>query len=318
MSGLAGLTLRVRETEMVSPILKRFVFESANNAPLPSTGAGAHLRLMLKDRERKFRNAYSIAASASDNSTYEIIVRRVQNSRGGSVFLHDHVNAGMILEADFPGNLFPLSQVARKHLLFSGGIGITPFLGYLAHLKRTPAAFELHHFCRAEEVQTFKRLLPASDGGKIHLHPELITQFQLIEALQTQPLGTHLYVCGPEIFMDMVLAAARSQGWPSSKLHSESFGGAHAGGAPFVAVLKRSGIEIHVPEDQTLLEAIEAAGIEPPSLCRGGACGQCMTEVLEGTPEHRDHYLSPEEHAAGRAMMICVSRAKGDRIVLDL
>ncbi len=317
MSDVATLTLRVREAETISPVLKRFVLELADRAPLPSTGPGAHLRLLLKEGQRKFRNAYSIAATAPDNSAYEIIVRRVAQSRGGSAFLHDHVDAGTIVEADFPGNLFPLSQVARKHLLVSGGIGITPFLGYLAYLKTTPAPFELHHFCRVEEAETFERLLRGYDAGKIHLHPEF-TQFDLIETLRTQPLGTHLYVCGPEGLMDMVLAAARSHGWPGSKLHSESFGGAHAGGAPFVAILQRSGLEIHVPEDQTLLEAIEAAGLEPPCLCRGGACGQCQTEVVEGVPEHRDHYLNAAEHAENRSMIICVSRAKGDRIVLDL
>jgi ferredoxin len=118
--------------------------------------------------------------------------------------------------------------------------------------------------------------------------------------------------------MDLVLAAARAHGWPGSKLHSESFGGAHTGGAPFIAILKRSGVEIHVREDQTLLEAIEEAGFEPPCLCRGGACGQCLTDVIEGTPEHRDHYLNAADHAANRSMIICVSRVKGECIVLDL
>ena len=317
MSGTATLTLRVREAEMIAPLLKRFVLESADHAPLPSIGAGAHLRLRLQEGQKKFRNAYSIAAAAPDNSAYEIIVRRVAHSRGGSAFLHDHVDAGAIVEADFPGNLFPISHVARKHLMISGGIGITPFLGYLAYLKTTPAPFELHHFCRVEEIETFERALRGYDAAKIHLHPEL-TQFDLIDTLRKQPLGTHLYVCGPEGLMNMVLAAARSHGWPGSKLHSELFGGAHAGGAPFVAILKRSGLEIHVPEDQTLLEAIEAAGLEPPCLCRGGACGQCQTDVVEGEPEHRDHYLNAAEHAENRSMIICVSRAKGDRIVLDL
>ena len=107
MSGEATLTLRVREAETISPLLKRFVLESADRAPLPSTGPGAHLRLLLKEGQRKFRNAYSIAAAAPDNSAYEIVVRRVAHSRGGSAFLHDHVGAGAIVEADFPGNLFP-------------------------------------------------------------------------------------------------------------------------------------------------------------------------------------------------------------------
>jgi dimethylamine monooxygenase subunit B len=317
MSPAATLNLRVREAETMSPLLKRFVLEAADRSPLPTTGPGAHLRLLLNDGRRSFRNAYSISATTPDNSAYEIIVRRVAQSRGGSAFLHEQVDAGAIIAADFPSNLFPLSQVARKHLLISGGIGLTPFLAYLAYLKTTSVPFELHHFCRIEETETFERLLRGYDGGTIHLHPEL-TQFDLIETLRTQPLGTHLYVCGPEGLMDMALAAARSHGWPGSKLHSESFGAPHAGGAPFVAILKRSGLEIHVAEDQTLLEAIEAAGLEPPCLCRGGACGQCQTEVVEGEPEHRDHYLDAAEHADNRSIMICVSRAKGDRIVLDL
>jgi dimethylamine monooxygenase subunit B len=315
MNGAAKLCLRVREVEAISPLLKRFVFESADRAPLPTTGPGAHVRLLLHDGAQKWRNAYSVVAA--DRSVLEIIARRVAQSRGGSAFLHESIEAGQMVEANHPGNLFPLSQIARKHLMVSGGIGITPFLSYLAHLKVTGAPFELHHFCRAEEVAIFEGLLRDFDAARIHLHAES-TQLDLVETLRSQPLGTHLYVCGPEGLMDLVLAAARAHGWPSSKIHSESFGGVHTGGAAFVAILERSGAEIHVREDQTLLEAIEQAGFEPPCLCRGGACGQCQTEVIEGLPEHRDHYLDAAEHASNRSMIICVSRVKGDRIVLDL
>lgn len=317
MSSGTGLALRVKKAELISPLLKHIEFEAADRSPLPSVGPGAHLRLILRSGERKFRNAYSIVSAAPDRSTYEIIVRRVEQSRGGSAFIHDSLNAGQIIEAGYPGNLFPPSSIARKHLLISAGIGITPFLSYLRHLSSGNAKVGLHHFCRASELHTFEGLLLPLTGGQVFLHPHS-TRIDVADVLRDQPLGTHLYVCGPDKFMDSVLASAKEQHWPDSALHSESFGGAHTGGAPFVAVLKRSGIEVRVPEDQTLLEAIEAAGVEPPSLCRGGACGQCLTEVIDGAADHRDHYLSPEEHNSGRAMMICVSRAKGDRITLDL
>ncbi len=313
----AKLHLRVRDAETIAPSLKSFTLEAADENELPAAGPGAHLRLVLNNGSRRWRNAYSIAAASPDRREYRIIVRRVLHSRGGSEFLHEAVKPGQHLEADFPGNLFPMSQIARKHLLVSGGIGITPFLSYLGHLKAVGTPFELHHFCRAEEVAIFENLLDEYDSSRIFIHPEA-TQFDFVETLRTQPLGTHLYVCGPAEFMDMIIATARAHGWPASKYHSESFGGAHAGGAPFIAVLQGAGVEVRVGEDQTLLEALEAAGLEPPCLCRGGACGECRTEVIEGTPEHRDHYLNADEHATNREIMICVSRALGDRIVLDL
>ena len=102
MSHAATLNLRVREAETISPLLRRFVLEAADRSPLPTTGPGAHLRLLLNDGRRTFRNAYSISAATPDNSAYEIIVRRVAQSRGGSAFLHQHVDAGAIVAADFP------------------------------------------------------------------------------------------------------------------------------------------------------------------------------------------------------------------------
>jgi ferredoxin len=117
--------------------------------------------------------------------------------------------------------------------------------------------------------------------------------------------------------MDAVTGTAAALGWPRGKIHKESFGGA-TGGLPFRAVLRRSGIEVEVGETQTLLEAIEAAGVAAPCLCRGGACGECVTPVIEGEVDHRDDFLSAEEKAGGKVVMTCVSRARGPRLVLDL
>jgi ferredoxin len=117
--------------------------------------------------------------------------------------------------------------------------------------------------------------------------------------------------------MDLVIDTATYLGWPAAAIHQESFGD-HTRGDTFLAVLSRSHLEIEVGETQSLLEAIESAGVEAPYLCRGGACGQCMTRVLAGKPDHRDHVLSPEEHASGEVIMICVSRSKTPRLVLDI
>jgi ferredoxin len=116
--------------------------------------------------------------------------------------------------------------------------------------------------------------------------------------------------------MDRVEAAATALGWPAGRVHRETFGA--TGGDPFMVRLARSGVEIAVGADESMLQALEDAGIPAPSLCRGGACGECLTRVLEGTPEHRDHYLTAEEKASGDYVMPCVSRASGDLLVLDL
>ncbi|WP_347250770.1 iron-sulfur cluster-binding domain-containing protein, partial [Zoogloea sp.] len=136
--------------------------------------------------------------------------------------------------------------------------------------------------------------------------------------LASQPAGTHLYVCGPAAMNDEVMAAAAAAGWPASHVHCEHFGSALSGGEAFRAFLARSGVELEVAEDESLLDAIERVGVAAPCLCRGGACGVCVTPLLEGEAEHRDHFLSAEERAAGRLIMPCVSRARAGRLVLDL
>ncbi|MBI3674292.1 MAG: 2Fe-2S iron-sulfur cluster binding domain-containing protein, partial [Rhizobiales bacterium] len=134
-----------------------------------------------------------------------------------------------------------------------------------------------------------------------------------------QPLGTHLYVCGPAGMINGVLGQARGLGWPAQNLHAEEFL-APPLGKPFKAVLAKSGKTIEVAAHQSILEAAEAAGIDAPYLCRGGACGQCETNVTActGTIEHNDHFLEPQDKASGRKIMICVSRIDGSQITLDL
>ncbi|WP_254788676.1 flavin reductase family protein [Arthrobacter sp. ok909] len=141
----------------------------------------------------------------------------------------------------------------------------------------------------------------------------------LADALITQPLGTHLYVCGPVVFMDAVLEEARSQGWSSARLHSEAFGAAELdAGEPFTVHLARSGVRLEVPAGVSLLETLETAGKTIPHMCRKGICGECVLPVLRGAPQHRDLYLSDQEKAANTTMMCCVSRSNDPELELDL
>ena len=133
--------------------------------------------------------------------------------------------------------------------------------------------------------------------------------------------GEHVYVCGPKGFMDAVLGTARAAGWPEAQLHYEFFGAApvDAGGdQAFEVQLASSGRVVVVPAGQSVVQALAAVGIEVLTSCEQGVCGTCLTRVLDGQPEHRDQYLTPEEQAAGDQFLPCCSRARSPRLVLDL
>ena len=310
------LVMRVRATALLSPTLKRIWLEAVDGALLPPAAPGAHVRVRLQHAGRHWNNAYSLVSAPGTRAMYEIIVRRVATSRGGSHHVHDAIGVGDTLEVAAPANLFPLVLSARKHLLIGAGVGITPMLSFLPALRDSGASFELHQFAAAAEVALFETLLAPHAGPKIHLYAGR-RGFDLDRLMADQPLGTHIYVCGPVPLIEAAAAATAAAGWPRANVHWESFGGA-SGGAPFVATLAKSGIEVRVADDESLLEALEAAGVDAPNLCRGGACGQCATVVLDGVPEHRDHVLTAEERASNTIMMTCVSRAETPRLVLDL
>lgn len=307
------VALRVRRIEPLSPTLKHVFFEPADRGLLPTSAAGAHLVLRLGD-DRQYRNAYSIVSAPGERSRYEVIVRRVATSRGGSAFIHELLREGDIVHAAAPANFFPLQTKARKHLLIGGGIGITPLLSYLPVLRAGGQRMEMHQFGTAQDLPVFARLLGSNGDHHVNLHAGRAA-FDIAALLARQPLGTHVYVCGPQGLMDMVQATAAGLGWPASKVHREVFGA--AGGEPFTVRLARSGGEVAVGAGQSMLEALEAAGVPVPSLCRGGVCGECLTGVVEGTPEHRDDFLSDEEHAGNALVMPCVSRAKTPCLAVD-
>lgn len=315
MTPLNSLALRVRQVEPLSTSLKHIVLEAADGGLLPASLPGAHVSMVLPAPARTLRNSYSVTSHYNERSRYELIVRRTESSRGGSAFIHETLKAGDILESGLPNSQFPIRNVARKHLLIGGGIGITPLLSFLPALRDRRQHCELHQFAQPSETGIFERLLEPHAAHQIHVHAGRGGK-ALLDILAGQPLGTQLYCCGPVALMDAVRETAALLGWPRNRVHLESFG--NAGGLPFTVRLARSGLTVSVGEHETMLEAIELADLPISSLCRGGACGQCRTRVIEGVPEHRDHYLNDVEKAAGDVVMPCVSRARSASLTLDL
>lgn len=319
MSGGAKLQVRVAEVVEVNALIKRFRFVRRDGNPMPAFSGGAHAVVEMDDHGTRRLNPYSLMGNPGDLAAYEISVRRDDQGRGGSLFMHRHVSPGMAMVLSYPVNLFALDNRARKHLMIAGGIGITPFLAQIAQISQFGGRFELHYAARSKPLGAYMDRLTAAHSNRVQCYFDDQKQMiDLARLLSSQPLGTHLYVCGPKGMITWVLGTAAKMGWPAHALHHEEFL-APGTGKPFAVELAASKRTITVGTAQSLLEAMEAAGVDAPYLCRGGACGQCETNILrcDGQLLHRDHWLTPEDHAAGQKIMPCVSRFEGKTLVID-
>lgn len=318
-TGTTKLDVVVADVVAVNDLVKRFHFRRRGGGLLPTFSGGAHVVVEMRDGETSRLNPYSLMSSPLDTSEYTISVRRDDVGRGGSLFMHNRVRPGDAMVISYPVNLFSLDLRARKHLLIAGGIGITPFMAQTAQLAGGAGNFELHYSVRTAALATYADLLRQRHGRRVHLyHDDRGELIALDRLLAAQPLGTHLYICGPKGMIEWARGRAAQAGWPAEAVHFEHFA-APQPGLPFDVTLAVSGKRIRVGEQQSLLEAIEAAGVDPPYLCRGGVCGQCETNVIscEGRFLHNDHWLSEEEHGSGTKIMPCVSRFEGSSLVLE-
>lgn len=299
-----------------------FELVDPEGAPLPAFSAGSHVDVFL---DGGLTRQYSLCNAPSETHRYLIGVLRDPASRGGSAALHDRVREGDRLQISLPKNHFALAKEAHHSVLVAGGIGVTPLLCMAERLAVSGAGFEMHYCTRSRERAAFlDRIERAAFASSVHLHfdDQAASQRLDLPSLVAHPqAGTHLYVCGPQGLMNAVLEAARAAGWPEQQLHFEYFGGdvvRSDDDTGFEVQLASSGRVIGVTRDQTVLQALAAAGVEVPTSCEQGVCGTCLTRVLEGVPEHKDLYLTPDEQSRNDQMLVCCSRAKSARLVLDL
>jgi len=319
MSLHGAIDVVVTDVVTVNPLIKRFHFARADGEYLPAFSGGAHIIVEMEDGDTRRRTPYSLMSSPLDTRDYQISIRRDDEGRGGSLFMHREVKPGMNMRIGMPSNLFALDQRAHKHLLFAGGIGITPFLAQTAQLMARGGKFELHYGVRNRELGAYVDELEQRLESRLHVYlDDKGEQIDFDRLLTSQPTGTHVYVCGPAPMIEHVVTRAGALGWPKEHVHFEHFAKAPPG-EPFKVELRASALTVEVSAEQTLLEAIEAAGVDAPYLCRGGACGQCETRVLacDGELQHADHWLDDDEHASNEKVMPCVSRFRGNMLVLD-
>lgn len=289
---------------------------------LPAFEPGAHLAIDLPNGMIRH---YSLANDWRERDRYVIGVARAAQGRGGSLFIHQALRRGMKLRVSTPRNGFPLDTSGRSYLFLAGGIGITPILAMIRWCEANARPWRLAYAVRSAQRAAFLETLAGLGGGSIHLHTDDLQAgvFDPVPWLAGAPEGEHVYCCGPTPMMDAVKAAASHR--DPQTVHFEYFAApagsevaVPANARAFTIELRKSGRSLEVPADKTILDILEKNGIPVVSSCREGTCRTCETGVCEGAVEHRDYCLTPKEQEAGTTMLVCVSRARSERLVLDL
>lgn len=295
---------------------------SPDGKSLPSFTAGSHIDVHLPNG---LIRQYSLCNDPNETHRYQIAALKDPASRGGSQAIHDSIHEGQILQVSTPKNHFALNHQAKKSLLLAGGIGITPLICMAEALARTGAAFELHYCTRTPDHAAFRKRITEShfaDQSRFYFSKDHHSKKLVLDELLVQPqTECHIYVCGPKRFIDAVLATARKQAWPENQLHYEFFNAeviTSETDDSFEVKVASTGQVVTVQKDQTITDALSAAGIDILISCEQGVCGTCLTGVLDGIPDHRDSYLTPEEQAANNQFTPCCSRAKTKLLVLDI
>lgn len=310
--------VRVVKKQALAGGIVLFELHHPDGLDLPAFSAGAHLTVEVPSGVR--RN-YSLCSNPADKNFYQIAVKRDALGRGGSISMADEVQEGSLLAISAPRNNFELHPRAEQFLFVAGGIGITPILSMMRHLKsQGKQDFKLIYCTRDASSTAFLDVLAGPEfSAHVQLHHD---QGDINQALDFWPVfespsKAHVYCCGPRGLMDSV--ADMSGHWPSGSVHFESFGAdvtSYAANTGFTVRLQKTGTTLSVAADQTILETLRSAGLRVASSCESGTCGSCRTGLLAGQAEHRDMVLGDQEKDT--QIMVCVSRSLSPELVLDL
>jgi vanillate O-demethylase ferredoxin subunit len=306
----------VHATRDLTPSVREFTL--APVAPRVPYAAGSHLQVEVLVNGQPQTRSYSLIGQP-DDGLYRIAVKQLPLGRGGSLAMW-RLAPGERLRVSAPRNFFPLSLTAPGYLLLAGGIGITPLVLMAQTLVERGAPVRLVQGARTVSELAYGDVLRAALGDQLtQVVDERGERIDLAGEIAALPAGGQLYVCGPAPMLDAARQAWASAGRPAHDLRFETFGNSgQLAPQPFGLKVPRQGIDITVAANESLLDALELAGVSALSNCRRGECGLCALDVLalDGVIDHRDVFLSAHEHQQNQRICVCVSRVVGS-ITLD-
>jgi ferredoxin-NADP reductase len=309
------LDVVVERRDVAARDVTKFVLRRASREAFPAWDPGAHVDIELPGG---LLRQYSLCGDPLKLDCYEIAVLNKLDGRGGSRHMTSELGVGAVLSVSAPRSLFPLMP-SNRYLFIAGGIGITPIMPMIRAAHAAGAEWVLHYGGRSRSSMAFLADL-SGYGDCVFVVPQDEAGLLDLKRLLADPSpDTLVYCCGPEALLQAVEAGTAH--WPRGVLRMERFepkDQAEGENTAFEVELRQSGVTLQVPVDRSILEAIEDADIPALSSCGQGTCGTCLTRVIEGVPDHRDSLLEDEDRSAGDKMLICVSRAKSKRLVLDI
>ncbi len=315
---MTKLTATVTEVLSLGAEIKSFRLSAPGNH-FADAAPGAHVDIFLPNG---LNRQYSLWDWAEDGTWGAIGVKNEIGGRGGSTWLHENLTTGATIEIGAVRNNFKLDETADGHVLIAGGIGVTPMVQMARRLAALGKSMKLYYLARDEPAAGFTDILQGLDlGDALSCHvDDRDGIFDVADVLSKMPPNAQVYFCGPEPLLQAVLNSTKD--WPAERVHYERFSAdptlSDAPTSGFEVVLAKSGQTFQVRDDLSILDVLIDNGLDPDFGCMDGVCGSCTTGVVEGDVDHRDATMSAEEHDDARTMCICVSRAKGARLVLDM
>jgi ferredoxin-NADP reductase len=308
--------VRVARKHLVAQGVVALELHRLDGRALPPWQPGAHVDLVIEGVPVR---QYSLSGNPREQHAWRLGILREAQSRGGSRYVHERLNAGDVARVRGPRNNFEL-LASERYLFIAGGIGITPILPMVRAAETAGAEWKLVYGGRHRNSMAFTGEL-SRYGDKVSLWPENEKGLIDLPGLLREPRpGTLVYCCGPGPLLDAVECGCA--GWPRGSLHAERFS---ANPQPegvidtgFEVHLAQSNRTLYIPPERSILSVLTEDGVCVISNCGEGVCGTCETGVLDGVPDHRDSVLDDDERAAATCMMICVSRACSGSLTLDL
>ncbi|KAI0506404.1 pyruvate kinase-like protein [Xylaria bambusicola] len=305
------------EKTRLTPRVQKFIF-ALDDEPVGAEelhfGRVPHVRIKFGP-ESKFTRAYSVVSG--DMNRFELGIARDDNSRGGSLYLHDTLSVGdkvKVVKGHTSNIKWDTDHTlhAKKHVFVLGGIGVTAFLGEIRKLLEQCVQFEVHYAVRSLADAAYLDQLPSahttvyakSEGQRLRVA-------SIIPSLENNAdPNVVVYCCGPTGLIEETRSITTALGYPRSHVHFEEFGGAATGtGDPFEVEIEATGKVLQVPQEKSLLQVLNEAGFDIDSSCLAGNCGACMVEYCKGEVVHQGVALDDEQKSS--SMLSCVSRGKG-------
>lgn len=304
------LTAVVIKRELVAPDVVALTLADPDGGLLPSWTPGGHIDILLPSGRRR---QYSLCGPPGRRTDYRIAIRRIADGGGGSIEMHETFAVGDTLAFEGPRNAFYLGTAERDVLFVIGGIGVTPILPMIRVAAQRGINWRAIYTGRSREYMPLLDEVMSVGPDRVTVwaddeHGRFATVDELLAGAGPE---TAVYVCGPSAMLEAVRVARNEHA--GAPLHYERFSPPPiVDGVAFELELARSRQVLAVPANRTALDVMLDRDPTTPYSCRQGFCGTCRVKVLAGQVDHRGRAAAGDD-----GMLVCVSRADGQRVVID-